>query len=1263
LELQGGISVPSVTTLTLRSTGTNNTGGLRNLGGSNTYGGAITLGAANSRINSDSGTLTLTNGVNGGANLVSLGGAGNVVVSTTTISGSAGLVKDGIGTNIWSLNPNISSGGVTINGGTFQINNGNFGGTFTPLITVNSGGTLLGNGTHPTGSGTSLVISNGTWLMNGEDYKQNLVLNRDALIGAGSSLQGSGADLRVGASGANGSWTWYASNSVAGAVVNSKLNLIGSGVSLTWNVLRGAATSDLTINGLVYSSGNFALTGNGITTLTATNTFSGTNLISGGTENVLGLLTGVTTNLVNDGATLNVKAVSGLATITNAASLTLGVSGATTLGIQNFIGSPVAPINVGSLVANGTVTILITNSSSRSIAPGQWPLIKYTGSIGGAGFGSFVLGALPRGVVAVLVNNVANGSVDLNVISSDQITWNGNISGVWDTNTTANWLWNGSGTIYQEPPVPGDGVLLDDTATGTTAVTLNQNVTPLSVTFNNTGKNYSLSGTGNINTNLSKNGTGDLTNSLAGFAGTIAVNAGAVEMLAGGDVGYTVAPGATLRHGFNNSGGYTKSLTLNGNGVSDPSGLYVQRGTTFSRQSMIFQSSNSTVRVFGTGGSAALQGFDVNGDFFTVTAAASGTTVDPSINFNAGSYGYSFNTAPGANTATGDLVVNGPIVGGGNAQVRGENIPSSLHKFGTGSLLLTGASTYTSGSAINGGSVMLSGGDNRLPTGTTVALGNGSANGKLILGGINQTLAGLLVNGTGTTNAVTGGAATFSTLTVTNGGTDTFAGILGGDGVNENNLALTKTGPGVLILSGTNTYVGDTDVNDGTLALASYGSIAGSSNLVLSGGAVLDASQRTDATLTLGANQTLSGIGSVNGTLMTASGSTLAPGGAVIGTLSLNSFSALGGSLIMKCSDANSPTSDQLVVGAPLIFGGTLTVTNIGPALQPGDTFDLFQAVVYLGGFSSIVLPPLNPPLVWNTSNLGVNGSITVQKAPTTVALTSSVNPSGYQDQVIFAATVQTNGVPAGDASGTVIFQANGVPFFTNSVAGGTTTSTNSSLARGTNVITAIYSGDSGYLSSSATLNQVVTNHPPAAALMTVHTSSGVSVKIKLSDIATNWSDVDADTISLTAINLSSTNGVPLTLLNVTTNLDGSYVVANNAFLGYPGTTNANDQLSYTISDGQGGSMTGLINIAVSGGLSSGQVTGIIATGGGPVTVSFAGIPGYTYIVQRTTNFVDWSPILTTNAPAQGLFQYTDNFSDLGGTPPSSAAYRLGWTP
>jgi hypothetical protein len=49
--------------------------------------------------------------------------------------------------------------------------------------------------------------------------------------------------------------------------------------------------------------------------------------------------------------------------------------------------------------------------------------------------------------------------------------------------------------------------------------------------------------------------------------------------------------------------------------------------------------------------------------------------------------------------------------------------------------------------------------------------------------------------------------------------------------------------------------------------------------------------------------------------------------------------------------------------------------------------------------------------------------------------------------------------------------------------------------------------------------------------------------------------------------------------------------------------------------------------------------------------------------VQRSTNLTTWASILTTNAPANGGFEVTDDFSDLGFVVPASAYYRLQWNP
>jgi prolyl-tRNA editing enzyme YbaK/EbsC (Cys-tRNA(Pro) deacylase) len=60
----------------------------------------------------------------------------------------------------------------------------------------------------------------------------------------------------------------------------------------------------------------------------------------------------------------------------------------------------------------------------------------------------------------------------------------------------------------------------------------------------------------------------------------------------------------------------------------------------------------------------------------------------------------------------------------------------------------------------------------------------------------------------------------------------------------------------------------------------------------------------------------------------------------------------------------------------------------------------------------------------------------------------------------------------------------------------------------------------------------------------------------------------------------------------------------------------------------------------------------------GKAQLTFYGIPNDKYGVQRSTDLVNWTLLMTTNAPANGVIQYEDDFSDLG-QQPSSAFYRL----
>jgi hypothetical protein len=155
---------------------------------------------------------------------------------------------------------------------------------------------------------------------------------------------------------------------------------------------------------------------------------------------------------------------------------------------------------------------------------------------------------------------------------------------------------------------------------------------------------------------------------------------------------------------------------------------------------------------------------------------------------------------------------------------------------------------------------------------------------------------------------------------------------------------------------------------------------------------------------------------------------------------------------------------------------------------------------------------------------------------------------------------------------------------------------------------------------------------------------------ISLADVATNWSDPDGDPVTLAGINLVTTNGV-----NLATNI---------GWILYPNSANVNDQLSYSISDGFGGTNIGYINVVITNSVTgSSSIAGI--TTGATNVVSAYGIPGYSYILERATNMAlaVWVDVSTNTVAPNGALNALDNFSDLGGQPPSSAYYRLKWQP
>ena len=322
---------------------------------------------------------------------------------------------------------------------------------------------------------------------------------------------------------------------------------------------------------------------------------------------------------------------------------------------------------------------------------------------------------------------------------------------------------------------------------------------------------------------------------------------------------------------------------------------------------------------------------------------------------------------------------------------------------------------------------------------------------------------------------------------------------------------------------------------------------------------------------------------------------------------------------------------------------GTMTITaSSGTATNATvGTYDLTPSAATGGTFN-----PANYTISYNS------GTLTVNKAVTSMTVISSKNPSEFKDSVIFTVTLSAL------ATGSVLFNTNGVVFSTISLINGVAiSSTTALLPRGTNTITTQYAGDGNYLGNTNTIYQVVTNHPPVATTMNVLRTAGLAVRLRWSDIATNWNDADGDVVTNSGINLTTTNGYAL----MTNSAVIIYAAAN---------ANINDEFSYTVSDGFGGTAIGHVEIVVTPFTSGQAITGQQSTnliGGATFTVVYYGIPTYTYELQRSTNLslgnAAWANIFTNTVGAGGSVTNVDSFLDLGGYKPTEAYYRVGWHP
>lgn len=158
------------------------------------------------------------------------------------------------------------------------------------------------------------------------------------------------------------------------------------------------------------------------------------------------------------------------------------------------------------------------------------------------------------------------------------------------------------------------------------------------------------------------------------------------------------------------------------------------------------------------------------------------------------------------------------------------------------------------------------------------------------------------------------------------------------------------------------------------------------------------------------------------------------------------------------------------------------------------------------------------------------------------------------------------------------------------------------------------------------------TTTPQAFTLMTISTTQATPVSVSEAKVL---------------LRASSHLGMPMTISNVITpSTSGGVVVRDAGMITYlPAPTfTGTDTYSVTVSDGTNlidGTMTVIVT-AAPGGLNPKNTPSIVTLPGGAVTVSFSGIPGRPYHLQRSTDLMSWTTLSTVTASSVGSVIFND---------------------
>jgi fibronectin-binding autotransporter adhesin len=961
--------------LTINGGGITNLGALRNIAGNNTYGGPVTL-AAQSRINSDSGTLTLNNAAAVTAPNLTLvvGGAGNTNISGAVTLGSGGLAK-GDGGSLTLGGTNVYSGNTTLSAGTLNITGSWTGNTTSSTLAI--GGTAGNTVTNVSGNITAFGFNGGS--VNGAVS----VYNQTA------GLANFAGNVTTGVYLASGVGSYGYLNITGGTFKSGRRfgiaqaqNVAVQSTGITY--VGGTGVLDMTNSewALNYSHGQVTVAGSGLIDRTgATNPYGiiMNSTVAGGQYGVLNVAGGsfvTTTQPIQFGNSTTASNGNNNTALINLAAGTLQVGTPMTTSLPTA-GANNAYVNF----AGGT---LKTSAAVANWIPASSGAITFTSTLFGAIDNSALSGAPSFGGGLTFDSNGFNSSLS-NVLSAavgDGVAQSSlSVTGGSGYVGAPEVIFSGGTLASGGSPASGYALISGGAVTGIVITSPGAYTSAPSVTLTGgggTGASVSV-GTLVANTSggLTKTGTGTLTltgaNTYTGAtlvsAGTLQLNSSAavapttsgVTVGAGGTLGFTSATASTLDLSgkpLTLSGG-TLNFDVGASGINDA--ITVQDFTLTANSALTFNSLGglseggsytllTSANPITNGGSFTLSGQTVGRVTLTPTINANtitvATTVDESqwgVDGN-GNWSLAGNWTGYLPETAGDAALFGPAITA--PAMVSVDTPQSV-----GYIRFNNANAYTIGS---NGSNFLTLNNGASPAVVTVSSGSHT---------IAEDIA--LLSNLGVL------PATGTTLTI--------SGVVSGTG-----RTLDVNGPGTLVLSGANTYSGATTVNNATLSLT--GSLTGGAAVTISGSGVMNQSasgvisgaatvthNSTGTSILAGAN-TYTGATTVSNGTLTLSGNRTGSSGALsVSNLAGQSatLNISNGTYALGANSMNIGNAATTATGTVNQSGGAISFTS-GNAVLVGQGTVGNQGIYNMSGGSITTFASATRGII-----LGVNSNPT----------------------------------------------------------------------------------------------------------------------------------------------------------------------------------------------------------------------------------------------------------------------------------------------